>query len=194
MTLNIRKFCLLVVLTLCTIGNNYCQIVTSIKNGIWTDPTVWDGNQVPTPANATQTIVNHDVEIPAASALSIQNIILNGRVTIGGGAVVSLVPDGLTDKRDLQVFGTLILQDGATLNGTSTSNVSFESGARYVHMQGPLGFIPYATWNANSTFEIAGFKTQGYINIAHSDSWKQNFGHVIYNCTQQTTAFVDLSG
>ena len=108
--------------------------------------------------------------------------------------VVDLIPDALIEKWDLQIFGTLTMQDGAVLNGTSIANTSFESGARYVHLQGPLGFIPYATWNSNSTFEIAGFKTQGYINIAHSDSWKQNFGHVIYNCTQQTTAFVDLNG
>src|SRR5690606_18698576 len=67
-------------------------------------------------------------------------------------------------------------------------------GSKYVHKQGPLGFIPYATWHEQSTFEIAGFRSQGYINIAHSDSWKQQFGHVIYNCPEQSTAFVDLNG
>ena len=115
-------------------------------------------------------------------------------LTLGPGTVVDLIPDALIEKWDFQIFGRLTMQDGAVLNGTSIANTSFESGARYVHLQGPLGFIPYATWNSNSTFEIAGFRTQGYINIAHSDSWKQNFGHVIYNCTQQTTAFVDLNG
>ena len=194
MFLLIKKLTFLVGLTLCVIVNGYTQIVTSTKNGIWTDPSLWDGGQVPTLANATEIVINHDVTIGDGSIISIRNVIVNGTLTVGAGAVVDLIPDALIEKWDLQIFGTLTLQDGAVLNGTSMANTSFESGARYLHLQGPLGFIPYATWNSNSTFEIAGFKTQGYINIAHSDSWKQNFGHVIYNCTQQTTAFVDLNG
>jgi hypothetical protein len=43
-------------------------------------------------------------------------------------------------------------------------------------------------------FIINGFKDSGYINIAHSDSWKQNFGNVIYDCPQQTIFVVDLNG
>ena len=194
MFLLIKKLNFLVGLTLCVIVNGYTQTVTSTKNGIWTDPSLWDGGQVPTLANATEIVINHDVTVPDGSIISIRNVIVNGMLTVGAGAVVDLIPDALIEKWDLQIFGTLTMQDGAVLNGTSIANTSFESGARYIHLQGPLGFIPYATWNSNSTFEIAGFKTQGYINIAHSDSWKQNFGHVIYNCTQQTTAFVDLNG
>ena len=190
----IRKINFLVGLTLCVIVNGFAQTVTSTKNGIWTDPSLWDGGQVPTLANATEIVINHDVAVPDGSIISIRNVVLNGMLTLGPGTVVDLIPDGLIEKWDFQIFGRLTMQDGAVLNGTSIANTSFESGARYIHLQGPLGFIPYATWNSNSTFEIAGFRTQGYINIAHSDSWKQNFGHVIYNCTQQTTAFVDLNG
>ena len=190
----IRKLNFLVGLTLCVIVNGFTQTVTSTKNGIWTDPSLWDGGQVPTLANATEIVINHDVAVPDGSIISIHNVVLNGMLTLGPGTVVDLIPDGLIEKWDFQIFGRLTMQDGAVLNGTSIANTSFESGARYIHLQGPLGFIPYATWNSNSTFEIAGFRTQGYINIAHSDSWKQNFGHVTYNCTQQTTAFVDLNG
>lgn len=194
MNLIIKKVCFLVGLTLCVVAESCCQVVTSTRNGLWTDPLVWDSGQVPTLENATETIINHEIVIPGAIAVSIRNVVLNGRLTVEQGTVVDLVADALLDKKDLQVLGVLVLSDGAVLNGTSISNTSFESGARYIHLQGPLGFIPYAVWDANSTIEIAGFKTQGYINIAHSESWKQNFGHVVYNCSQQTTAFVDLNG
>ncbi len=194
MYLIIKKVCFLVGLTLWVIVGSYGQVVTSIKHGLWTDPTVWDSNLVPTVVNCTETVVNHEVMIPAGSTISLRNVVVNGRLTVGTGSVADLVADALPEKRDLQVFGVLVQQDGASLNGTNVSNTIFESGSRYIHLQGPLGFIPYATWNTNSTFEIGGFTSQGYINIAHSDSWKQNFGHVLYNCAQQTTAFVDLNG
>ena len=189
-----KKIGFLAGLSLCFAVIGHTQTVTSIRDGLWTDPSIWDTGQVPTLATASETVINHAVILPTASVLTIQNAVVNNSLTVETGVVVDLVPDAFPAKKDLQVFGTLVLQDGSTFNGTTVSNVSFESGARYVHLQGPLGFIPYATWDANSIFEIAGFKTQGYINIAHSDSWKQNFGHVIYNCTQQTTAFVDLNG
>src|SRR5688572_21808361 len=194
MNLRIRKIYFLVVVVLCSVTKGYNQIVTSIGNGLWTDPTIWDSGQVPTPLNATSTIVNHELEIPGAASVSVQNVTVYGRLTVSSAAIVDVIADGLPDKWDLQVFGNLVMNDGATLNGTSLLNTSFESGARYIHFQGPLGFIPYATWHSNSTFEIAGFRTQGYINIAHSNSWRQIFGNVVYNCTQQTTAFVDLNG
>ena len=190
----IRKASFLVGLALCVSVCAKSQVVTSTKNGLWNDPTVWDSGQVPTMENATETVVNHEVLITDSTSISVQNVVVNDRLTVGVGAVVDIFPDALPEKKDLLVLGVLVMNDGATLNGTTVSNTSFESGSRYIHLQGPLGFIPYATWDTNSTFEIAGFRSQGYINIAHSDSWKQNFGHVVYNCPQQTTAFVDLNG
>ncbi len=194
MNLVIRKVFFPVGLTLCVISNLHSQVVTSTGNGLWTNPATWSGGVVPTSANATEIIINHDVSIPELSVLSIRNVVVNGILTIESHANVTLEPDALTQKYDLQVLGTLVLLDSVTLSGTSVTNTSFESGSRYIHRQGPLGFIPYATWDKNSTFEIAGFKANGYINIAHSDSWKQVFGNVEYNCPQQTTPFVDLNG
>lgn len=190
----IRKVTFLVGLTLCVVVWARGQVVTSVRDGLWNDPTSWDSGLVPDVANAIETVVNHNVLIPDLTSIAVSNVVVNGSLTVGVGAVVDIQPDAMPERNDLQVFGSLVMSDGATLNGTSTANTSFESGARYIHLQGPLGFIPYATWHPNSTFEIAGFRTQGYINIAHSDSWKQNFGHVVYNCPQQTTAFVDLNG
>lgn len=194
MIIIIRKVTFLVGLTLCVIVLARGQVVTSVRDGLWNDPTTWDSGLVPDVASAIETVVNHNVLIPDLASIAIRNVVVAGSLTVGVGAVVDIQPDAMPERKDLQVFGSLVMSDGATLNGSSASNTSFESGARYIHLQGPLGFIPYATWDPNSIFEISGFRTQGYINIAHSDSWKQNFGHVIYNCSQQTTAFVDLNG
>lgn len=190
----IKKVSFLVGLTLCIIISVHSQVVTSTRDGLWTDASLWTGGQVPTLANATETVIDHNVIIPGSNAIAIQNTRINGSLTVASGTTVDLISDAFTDQWDLQVAGILILEDGALLEGTSVANTSFEAGSRYIHLQGPLGFIPYATWNKQSTFEIAGFRAQGYINIAHSDSWKQIFGNVVYNCLEQTTAFVDLNG
>src|SRR5688572_7418493 len=179
---------------LCLSIKVFCQTVTSVRDGLWTDPTVWSGGVVPTSANATETIVDHQLIVPTGSSISMINVKINGSLTVENGATINLISDAFPALWDFHVAGVFTMQDGATMNGTFTTNTFFDTGSRYVHLQGPLGFIPYATWHINSTFEIVGFRTQGYINIAHSDSWKQIFGNVVYNCTQQTTAFADLNG
>lgn len=189
-----RKIYFLVGLTLCVSLNVCSQTVTSLSDGLWDDPTIWSSGMIPTADNASETIVDHGVVIPTAGLVEIERLVINGSLTVASAATLTIIPDALPGTWDMEVNGTFIMEDGAVLNGTSAANTYFESESRYVHLQGPLGFIPDATWNNNSTFEIAGFRTQGYINIAHSDSWKQTFGHVVYNCPAQTTAFVDLNG
>lgn len=170
------------------------QIVISTRNGVWTDPTTWSGGIVPTSVNATQIIIDHEVEVPGAYSVSVFRLVVNNKLTLKTSATLNILADGLTAVPDLQINGTLVCEDNSVLNGTSIGNTSFESGSVYIHQQGPLGFIPYATWNANSTFLISGFKDSGYVNIAHSDSWKQNFGNVVYDCPGQTIFVVDLNG
>ena len=115
----IRKFVFLAGLTLCCAVSGHTQTVTSIRDGLWTDPSVWDTGQVPTLATASETVINHAVILPTASAVTIRNAVVNNSLTVETGAVVDLVPDALPAKRDLQVFGTLMMQDGCTFNGTS---------------------------------------------------------------------------
>src|SRR5688500_9367516 len=158
MIMFIRKFIFLAGLTLCFAVAGHTQTVTSTRDGLWTDPSVWDMGQVPTLATASEIVIDHAVTIPPASFITIRNAVVNNSLTVATGAICDLVPDGLPAKKDLQVFGVLILEDGSTLNGTAVTNTSFESGARYIHRQGPLAFIPYAIWHSNSTFEIAGFR------------------------------------
>src|SRR3989337_1852432 len=111
MNLFTRKVFFLVGLTLCVISNLHSQVVTSTGNGLWTDAATWDGGQIPTSANATEIIINHDVIIPKSTLISIRNTVINGTLTIEPHANVTLESDALTQKFDLQVFGTLILLD-----------------------------------------------------------------------------------
>lgn len=193
MSLIIRKVIFLVGLTL-YITSAHSQTVTSTRNGAWNDPTIWSGGFVPASVNATGIIIDHEVELPSLYVVSVYNVIVNGKLTLKGSSQLTILADSQPGIRDLTIVGTLILEDLATLNGTSTANTIFTSGSEYIHRQGPLGFIPYATWDKSSTFIINGFKDSGYINIAHSDSWKQIFGNVTYDCPQQTIFVVDLNG
>jgi len=193
MLLIIKKVFFLVGLTLYVISAN-SQIVSSTRNGVWTDPAIWSGGFVPTSANATQIIIDHEVELPDLVNVSVLNLVINNKLSLKAGSLLNLLSDALPDTPDMLISGMLVCEDNAVLNGTSTVNTSFVSGSVYLHQQGPLGFIPYATWHNNSTFIINGFKNSGYINIAHSDSWKQRFGNVVYDCPQQTIFVVDLNG
>jgi len=171
----------------------YSQTVTTANDGVWENPVTWVGGIVPTSASATAIIVNHDVLISGPGPMSASNVLVNGRLTLATGAVLNILADGLANP-DLRVSGTLVCNDSSQLNGTSALATIFDAGAFYVHRQGPAGFIPMATWDPASTLQLSGFTVSGYINIAHSDGWKQAFGNVIYDCPAQTIFVVDLNG
>jgi hypothetical protein len=80
MFLIIKKVCFLVGLTLYVINAN-CQIVISTRNGVWTDPTTWLGGAVPTSVNATQIIIDHEVELPPVS-VSVFRLVVNNKLTL----------------------------------------------------------------------------------------------------------------
>ncbi|HEX6890752.1 MAG TPA: hypothetical protein VF141_08665, partial [Chryseolinea sp.] len=192
MLLIIKKVVFLVGLTL-YITSAHSQTVTSTRNGVWSDPATWSSGVVPTSVNATGIVIDHEVELPTLYVVAVVNLIINNKLTLRGSSQLDILPD-VFPSPDLSVLGTLVKEEGALLNGTSTGNTTFASGSTYIHQQGPLGFIPYATWDKSSTFIINGFKDSGYINIAHSDSWKQIFGNVVYDCPQQSIFVVDLNG
>jgi len=188
-----KKASFLVGLTLFVI-DAHSQIVTSTRDGVWSDPTTWSGGVIPTSMNAAQVVIDHAVEFPPSFSVSVFHLVIHNSLTLHAGDTLEILEDTFPGEPDMQVSGTLVMEDSAFLMGTSPLNAVFESGANYLHHQGPLGFIPYAAWDASSTFTIAGFTTSGYINIAHSDSWKQAFGNVVYDCPQQTIFVVDLNG
>jgi hypothetical protein len=192
MLLIIKKVFFLVGLTL-YITSAHSQTVTSTRNGVWSDPATWSSGAVPTSVNATGIVIDHEIELPTLYVVGVVNLIINNKLTLKGSSQLDILPDASPDP-DLLVLGTLVKEEGALLNGTSTGNTTFAAGSMYIHQQGPLGFIPYATWDKSSTFIVNGFKDSGYINIAHSDSWKQTFGNVVYDCPQQSIFVVDLNG
>ena len=192
MLLIVKKVFFLVGLTL-YITSAHSQTVTSTRNGVWNDPATWSLGIVPTSVNATGVVIEHEVELPSLYVVSVSNLLINNKLTLKPSSQLDILPDALPAP-DLSIIGTLVKEEGSILNGTSTANTTFASGSVYVHQQGPLGFIPYATWDNASTFIINGFKASGYINIAHSDSWKQTFGNVIYDCPEQSIFVVDLNG
>lgn len=188
-----REIFFLAVVALWGIGCAYSQTVTSVKDGTWNDPLIWDIGAVPEPANSGRVVVNHTVFVEPGD-FSVQSLDVNGTLIIKSTTTLSVLGDDDTTKPDLLVNGVLEMEESSTLNGTSVSNTVFAAGSQYNHRQGPAGFIPYGTWNAASTLYISGFTTSGYINIAHSDSWKQTFGNVVYDCPLQSIFVVDLNG
>jgi hypothetical protein len=193
MLLIFKKVSFLVGLTLLVI-DAHSQIVSSTRNGDWNDAATWTGGIIPSSVNATQVVVNHAVVVSAPSTIAVHRLVVHDQLTLKVGSALQILPDDQTELPDLLVVGTLLCEDSTSLTGTTTGNTRFEAGARYVHLQGPLGFVPLATWDANSTFVIGGFTNSGYINIAHSDGWKQSFGNVVYDCPGQTIFVVDLNG
>ncbi len=167
----------------------YSQPVVSAADGDWNVPGTWIGGVVPLVGESV--VVAHRVRIPAGASPAISQLTINGHLTLekhGGLSLTTSAPGSMI------VSGTLECSDSTSLEGTSVTSTVFLAGSRYVHRLGPQGFIPYAQWDASSTFQISGFTSSGYINIAHSDSWKQTFGHVIYDCPDQTVFIVDLNG
>ncbi|MEO5977146.1 MAG: T9SS type A sorting domain-containing protein [Chryseolinea sp.] len=189
-----RKFIFLVVLTLCDSLFAVCQSVNSARDGMWNDPSTWIGGIIPTSVTASHAIIDHSVIIEDLNKVSIPRLTLNNSLTLGRRSVLNIVGDGDISTIDLRVSGTLTSLDSASIEGINSDNAHFENGSLYIHRQGPSGSIPLASWAAQSIFQISGFTNSGYINIAHSSTWKQRFGHVIYDCPQQTVFVVDLNG
>lgn len=169
----------------------YSQTVISVQDGGWNDPSTWSGGSIPHDNDIV--ILDHIIYIDPGE-VSCAAITVHGRLTLDSGATFNIVGDSDSAQPDLLVTGILVSEDGSSLNGTTALNARFESGSTYVHKQGPLGFVPMAAWSPASTFQISGFTTSGYINIAHSDGWKQAFGNVVYDCPLQIIFVVDLNG
>ncbi|MEJ7646938.1 MAG: T9SS type A sorting domain-containing protein [Chryseolinea sp.] len=186
----VRKYGLVLALKYCLTLISYSQTVSSISNGDWNDHATWGGGVVPNVKNASTIRIDHEVTLTGPMTIDVPDVIVNGRLTLRSGAVINLN----SPSYQFRVAGTLENHDSTRLTSTSSANLLFDSGSQYIHKQGPLGFIPYATWNPNSTFQISGFTNSGYINIAHGDSWKQNFGRVVFDCPNQSIFVVDLNG
>jgi hypothetical protein len=191
-----RKALFLAGASLCVCLCGFSQVVISAQNGSWSNPASWVGGVVPDWSNCTSVSVDHslvidgDVSISKVDVSGTLSVLTGGNLTLrqrNGSGSLNILPTG-----NVSVQGTLTGRDTVAYS-TSASNLVFESGSTFRLLGSSRAAIPFASWNVNSTFLIAGFVGSGYIAIAYSNPWKQRFGNVIYDCPLQT-AFVDLNG
>jgi hypothetical protein len=191
-----RKALFLAGASLCVSLCGFSQVIISAQNGSWSNPTTWVGGVVPTWSNCTSVSVDHSLVIDGD--VSISNVNVSGTLSIlTGGDLTLRQRNGsgsmtISPLGNVSVHGTLTGRDSVSYV-SSASNLRFESGSTFRLLGSSRAAIPFASWNENSTFLIAGFVGSGYIAIAYSNRWKQRFGNVIYDCPLQT-AFVDLNG
>lgn len=150
-------------------------------------------------ATATLTInggTGDDLSIAAGSSL-----------TIGGAT--NAITVAFASSTTSQINGTLEILASRTYNATnstttvgnggiirnagtvtsSSSNLSFASGAKYQHnFTTTSGTVPTATWNAASTLEFIGYTT----NTTAPSGISQTFGNIIWNCSNQTNVIASF--
>jgi hypothetical protein len=192
-----RKVFFLAGLTLCVSLCSFSQTVISARNGSWNDPATWDGGIVPTISNSSLVRVGHIVSIDTGEVRT-YSLEISGTLIVSAGAHMHVLSvDGTNGfvnvaGGNLEIEGSLTGYDGVRYTTTS-SDTRFAAGSVFHFLGGPRAYIPIAEWDPASTFWIQGFRSSGYVALAFSDGWKQNFGDVVYDCPFQTT-FVDLNG
>lgn len=191
-----RKALFLAGLTLCVSFECFGQVVTSAQNGYWHEPSTWSGGMVPSSTNCSNVLIAHPVRIatavsaPSLEILSTLDVESSGELDVlpaAEGAEIRVSDEGL-----LTVNGTLVGRDLVSYSGLP-NNIQFHNGSTFHFLGASRGFIPIASWHSNSTLLVNGFAGSGYIAIAYSDSWKQEFGNVVWDCPSQIS-FVDLNG
>ncbi|MBE0540497.1 MAG: DUF4082 domain-containing protein [Verrucomicrobia bacterium] len=143
----------------------------------WAEPTV---GQRPTSSSGAITIRNgHTVTVAANVTVDQVFVAAGGQITVGAATLT--VANGA--GTDLVVYGTVATttSTSAAININSGATIAFNSGATYRHGRNS-GTVPTATWNPNSTCEIAGMTS------THPGGMGQTFGHVIFNSNMENNA------
>lgn len=175
------------------------QVIVSsgLGSGDWNNPLSWVPNTVPTNTNSSSIIILPGHTINVNANFTVDQLTVNGTLNVNSGTVLTIANGSGVDVTLgtglLSVAGTLVGSDGYTFSGFSSLNTSFASGSTYRHLYGSTeGSVPLASWNANSTLEIAGFTAS--INATSGGNWSQNFGNVIYSCPQGPNTVVSFEG
>ncbi|MGB4206048.1 MAG: hypothetical protein WBJ84_10585 [Bacteroidales bacterium] len=160
------------------------------QNGNWNQTTTWqrfngvsweNATTIPTYSDGIITVQSgHTVTVTAD--VQIDQTIVYGTIIINESKELR-IRDG--NGTDLQVYG-IIFNSGKLRHHTAGSpTLNYNSGAKYIHaVNGDR--VEYATWNANATCEIVG------VTNSKPSRLDQNFGNVVWNCTQQTKDFTLL--
>lgn len=171
---------------------------TTVRSGKWSSPSTWLNGIVPNESSG-DIIINHDVDIPEDTLLSVDQLTINATLTIEKNAVLTLqnadgpLPDLQVLSGMLEVFGRLACRDSATISGSSASNTFFREGSTYEHQYFSIaGEPPTAWWATTSTLEFTGYLTGKSLS---SVRWNQSYGNVVYNCSaQRSGTFVEILG
>ncbi len=138
---------------------------TTVKSGKWSSPSTWLNGIVPDASNR-EIIINHDVDIPEDTALAVDELVVNAKLTVlkraqliiqnaRGYLLISAVQSG-----NLIIYGRLTCRDSAAIAGTTAVNTFFLDSSVYEHQYFSIaGEPPTATWSDHSTLELTGFTT-----------------------------------
>ena len=155
----------------------------------WLTPTLAQG----TPTSGVNVITIQTgfiVNVPTGSTITIDQTTVAGtlQVDTGGGIIINngTGTDLTVSTGSVNVSGTVTFNQGVVHSGHTAANTSFLSGSRYRHLftGNANNIVPLATWNLNSTMEMAGYT--GSPNFVAGGNWGQNFGNVEFNCTNLT--------
>ncbi|MEX1240467.1 MAG: T9SS type A sorting domain-containing protein [Cyclobacteriaceae bacterium] len=186
----------------------YGQTITSAQNGPWDQSSTWAGGIIPTSANSTSIVIQHNVNVPNAFSVTVDQVYVDifATLTVDAGGTATVIDDG-TGASDLDVYndgfdygflsvsGTLVGSNSSTITGTDGSNATFNSGGVYRHLYTTTeGSIPNAFWDINSTVQIEGYTANITASAGMTGNWGQNFGNFIFNCTSLVNGIVQLQG
>jgi GH35 family endo-1,4-beta-xylanase len=155
------------------------------QSGNWNDVNSWEqfngtGWSYPAPTipvitdNVVAIASGHTVTVTANDSAGQVSVSSGGKVVINPGVVFKIknkAGDDLTVNGTVQNFGTLALEDSATIR--------FAMGGLYQHSRDG-GAIPSALWAQGSTILLDSLKSSAPSN------GNQSFGNVVWNCPAQT--------
>lgn len=178
----------------------------TVSSGNWNDVNIWEASVDPnftnppgvTPIAApdytvrTITIRNgHQVEL--TSDVTVDELFINdasnSKLTVNDGVTMTINSTGGNDVTlagndpRLVVLGTVV--NNGTVSGSTVARMVVGNGATWNHARNG-GVVPTATWAANSTLNITGITSTTLTGMA------QPFGHVIWNCADQTLNIATL--
>ncbi|MFN4083232.1 MAG: T9SS type A sorting domain-containing protein [Bacteroidia bacterium] len=143
------------------------SVISSIKDGNWNDPTVWNTNTVPTSFDSVLVSTGDTVIINALN-LNALNLVVNGTVLFGtSSSSLSIQGNLVINNTGIFSAGTGNSTHNLSLGGSTTSNISanlINNGIFDLFTTASVNTTFFGTLNAvingNGTFEFANITIQ----------------------------------
>jgi hypothetical protein len=183
------------------------------QDGAWDDFNTWqintgsgfrDALAGETPDNTDETItIRTGHEVNVTSTVTVDQVVIvddaNSRIIVDQGVTLTLADGTGTDlalgssstNGRLEISGTFIVTQGASISSSSSGRLLVNSTGVYRHAYTTsAGTIFAANWASGSTLEITGYSA---VSIGTPLGLNQAFHHVVWNCTSQG-GDIDLDG